>query len=76
LWLKRLAEPRTPHPRTGLVIPSDVQTTETLPRLRSGRLATVADAGHLLPLEAGEAVADLIRGTCLDVERQAASPAG
>jgi hypothetical protein len=36
----------------------------------------VADAGHLLPLEAGEAVADLIRGTCLDVERQAASPAG
>ncbi len=45
----------------------DVQAAETLPRLRNGRLVTVTGIGHLLPLEAPDAVADLIRGVCRGV---------
>jgi pimeloyl-ACP methyl ester carboxylesterase len=56
------------------IMPADVQRTETLPRLRIGRLVTVTGAGHLLPLEADRAVADLIRGVCQKVERRLIEP--
>jgi len=56
------------------VISPDVQASETLPRLRNGRLVTVTGTGHLLPLEAPEAMADLIRGVCRAVEQQAGCP--
>lgn len=41
-------------------IPTSVLASEVLPRLERGRLVTIPDAGHLLPLEAADEVAGLV----------------
>ncbi len=43
------------------VLPPDVQQREVIARIPGASLTTVPDAGHLLPLEAPEIVADWIR---------------
>jgi len=43
------------------VLPPDVQQQEVVARIPGASLTTVPDAGHLLPLEAPEIVADWIR---------------
>lgn len=48
------------------IIPPHLQRAKTLPRLTDGYLITVTRTGHLLPLEAEEAVTDLIRNVCFD----------
>lgn len=44
-----------------VAIPTQVLTSEVMPRLSQGRLVTVAGAGHLLPLEAAADVANAIK---------------
>jgi pimeloyl-ACP methyl ester carboxylesterase len=57
-------------------IPAGVQSAQTLPCLRKGRLAILAGKGHLLPVEAPEAVADYIRYICRNITGGSADPRG